>query len=295
LISPTRIGYEFIGWYDNQGKHLSNNYQINQDIEIYAHFNLIKYRLIWDMGGKSAKILSDHKTEFTVLDWEDETFTNGVVPTIDSKTIEFSNWDKIAIPCGTTEPFVFTAQWKTKQYAVSWMSDNRVVKKSWHEYNHEIEESDFPQDLTLEGHDFLGWKDGSNDVYFPYVVDKDTIFTAQWKINTYEVVFNYKGSGGQYIQETRTCGWNEKLDFPDLPAIDGYEFIGWYVGSDIEEHVDDVDFHVTKNCELWERYVGGGHVVRIDANGGAFNIISLPFSGNQRLYSSSPIPHMKGD
>lgn len=138
LVIPEQIGYQFIGWFDDADNPFSNSFPINHDLDVYAHFDLIKYDLMWDLGGH-GEITSPVRRKYTVLDWDSDTITQGVVPVGYEPTIEFSGWDGNTIPVGTTGDFTFTAKWKTRLYTVTWVNGEIPLNTLQFEYGHVIQ------------------------------------------------------------------------------------------------------------------------------------------------------------
>ncbi len=94
-----------------------------------------------------------------------------------------------------------------------------------------------PEDLFLEGYEFLGWY--LNDVLYNFdlSVEFDIVLVAKWKkieeplVEAVEVTFDAKE--GFPIPSTQELEKGEKVLRPEDPFLEGYEFIGWFL-EDIE-------------------------------------------------------------
>ncbi|MFA9375696.1 MAG: DUF5722 domain-containing protein [Lachnotalea sp.] len=81
---PTKIGYEFSGWYkESSNSHFKFSTHINSDITVYAHWNAIEYSISYnlDNGNNSA----DAPMEFTI----EETKS---LPSPTRKEYQFDGW-----------------------------------------------------------------------------------------------------------------------------------------------------------------------------------------------------------
>ncbi|MBO4572467.1 MAG: InlB B-repeat-containing protein [Clostridia bacterium] len=123
--------------------------------------------------------------------------------------------------------------------------------------------------LSAEGYEFLGWKDGENNVYTVLpAYTGDITLTACWKEKAGSVTFDANGGRGEmdgiYLSsEERT-----------LPACTfektGYDFAGWALSADGEKVFDDqatVEEYET-DYELYAVWAAKNYTVSFDANGG---------------------------
>lgn len=126
----------------------------------------------------------------------------------------FIGWDKDF--SNITGDLVVTAQYKINRYKVDFIDwDNTVLKSDSVDYN---SAAIAPSNPFREGHEFIGW---NND--FSHVVSDMTI-TAQYAVNYYPVGFlNYDGT----LLSEQSIAYNQAAMEPEVPAREGYTFIGW--------------------------------------------------------------------
>lgn len=91
--------------------------------------------------------------------------------------------------------------------------------------------------LSKTGHTFLGWSDGttSYDEGDSITLTKDMTLSAQWRKNSYDVVFK---DHDNTVLKTQSVLYEEAASAPDNPVRSGYHFIGWdKVFDSITDHL----------------------------------------------------------
>jgi len=170
--------------------------------------------------------------------------------------------------------------------------DNIVASFSDCEYGQKINGSDVPIPLK-EGHDFDEWRLNGVKISFPYTVTQSVNISAHWKKKEYVVTFHYrKPSDTNYFEETKTVEWKDPLPFPELQPIEGYEFIGWYTGSEQGESISN-DYKVVGNMDVWAWYKGG-FKVDFHPEGGEFDSIQVAYMKNSLLKTYCPTAKRTG-
>ena len=126
----------------------------------------------------------------------------------------FIGWDKDF--SNITEDLVVTAQYQINRYKVDFIDwDNSILKTDSVDYN---SAAVAPANPSREGHEFIGW-----DKDFSHVVSDMTI-TARYAVNYYPVGFlNYDGT----LLSEQSIAYNQAAMEPEVPAREGYTFIGW--------------------------------------------------------------------
>lgn len=95
-----------------------------------------------------------------------------------------------------------------------------------------------PEVAEKEGYEFLGFRlEGEEGIYD--FTDKtalsDMAFTAVWKANVYQI--SYERKLGEREAETVSYEptqyvYDTRLALPEAEAVEGYDFVGWYVGEE---------------------------------------------------------------
>ena len=131
----------------------------------------------------------------------------------------FIGWDKDY--SNITEDLVVTALYEINRYEVIFKDwDETILKTDSVDYN---TAATAPANPSHEGHEFIGWdKDFSH-------VSSDIIINARYAVNYYPVGFlNYDGT----LLSEQSIAYNQAAMEPNVPAREGYTFIGWT--ADIE-------------------------------------------------------------
>lgn len=233
LITPTKTGYTFIGWY-NGNKKITEDTRIENNMNLVAKYKINTYELKVNPNGGSwngketeqkfkldynttKEIENPTKTGYTFVDW-----------TIDSEDAKLK--DKIfTIGAGDAK---LIANWQINTYRVEFNVNggNEIYEAINRDYNTELGELPIP---TKKGYTFDGWYNGNEKVESTTLVKDNTILEAHYTINEYELVVN--PDGGIYNdneKETRyTLKYQEKIEIAE-PTRDGYIFMGWTIDSE---------------------------------------------------------------
>ena len=196
---PTREGYTFIGW-DNDD--LTN---ISSDLIITAQYSINQYAVTfvdWN----------DNFLKLDVVDW------HGAATAPDDPTREgytFSGWNK-AFDYVTSDLTV-KALYNINQYEVTFVDWNdSELKQETVDWQGAATAPDAP---VHEGYNFAGW-----DTYDFLSVISDLTVKAQYTLNWYDVFFvDYDGT---LLRQTSVTHGSTAIP-PVSPSRDGYTFIGW--------------------------------------------------------------------
>ena len=125
--------------------------------------------------------------------------------------------------------------------------------------------------FTLVGSDFIGWNtaaDGNGTSYgtnasVTVTQDMGPVITlyAQWKVNTYTVVFR----DGETVLSTVTVEYGKAVSQPAALTKDGYDFLGWYNG----DVAYDFTSAVTADLTLDARWQIKTYTVTFNSDGGS--------------------------
>ncbi|MBK8807003.1 MAG: InlB B-repeat-containing protein [Bacteroidales bacterium] len=201
--NPIRIGYTFTGWNIN----FSN---ITKDLIVTAQYKINSYTVVFqDFDGtelfsetvafetKATAPINPIRTGYTFTGWDVDfsKITKDLIITaqysVNSYTVVFQDFDG-------TELFSETVAFETKATA--------------------------PINPIRTGYTFTGW-----NVDFSKIT-RDLIITAQYKINSYTVVFQ-DFDGTELFSET--VAFETKATAPLNPIRTGYTFTGWNVDFSI--------------------------------------------------------------
>ena len=230
LPTPTRNGYEFVGW-TGEGITTPQTSVIipkgSTGNKAYtANWQVIEYTITLDTNG--GPVVSPIK--YTVED----TFT---LPYILRPGYEFAGWTldgsgmlpftPLIIYPGTTGDLHYKAEWRLAEYTITMDLDGgsgqeKVV------YTITDEEFELPTP-TRNGYEFVGWTGErittpQTSVKIPKGSTGNKAYTANWKVIRYTITL--VTNGGAVIASIRYTV-EDSVTLPIPPDRPGYEFSGW--------------------------------------------------------------------
>ena len=85
-----------------------------------------------------------------------------------------------------------------------------------------------PEDPSVEGYIFEGWFVGESEYDFATPVTQNVTVSAKFTQIKYNVVIDYAGKGEN---QSLTIAHNGLVEQPEDPSVEGFEFVGWFVGE----------------------------------------------------------------
>ena len=274
LPTPTRNGYEFVGW-TGEGIIIP---QLNVTIpkgstgnQTYtANWQVIEYTITLDTNG--GPVVSPIK--YTVED----TFT---LPYILRPGYEFAGWTldgsgmlpstPLIIYYGTTGDLLYKAEWRLAEYTIT-MDLNGGSGQEKVIYTVTDEDFELPTP-TRNGYEFVGWTGErittpQTRVKIPKGSTGNKAYTANWKVIKYTIITLLEGgnagSSGAYVYTVE-----ETFTLP-TPTRTGYTFWGW-TGEGITKPQPSVTIPrgSTGDKTYIENWVETGYTITLDLNGGS--------------------------
>ena len=230
LPTPTRHGYEFVGWTGEGITTPQTSVKIPKgstgNKAYTANWQVIEYTITLDTNG--GPVVSPIK--YTVED----TFT---LPYILRPGYEFVGWTldgsgmipatPLIIYYGTTGNLRYKAEWRLAEYTITMDLDGgsgqeKVV------YTITDEEFELPTP-TRNGYEFVGWTGErittpQTSVKIPKGSTGNKAYTANWKVIRYTITL--VTNGGAVIASIRYTV-EDSVTLPIPPDRPGYEFSGW--------------------------------------------------------------------
>ena len=230
LPTPTRNGYEFVGWTGEGITTPQTSIKIPKgstgNKAYTANWQVIEYTITLDTNG--GPVVSPIK--YTVEDL----FT---LPYILRPGYEFAGWTldgsgmlpftPLIIYPGTTGDLHYKAEWRLAEYTITMDLDGgsgqeKVV------YTITDEEFELPTP-TRNGYEFVGWTGErittpQTSVKIPKGSTGNKAYTANWKVIRYTITL--VTNGGAVIASIRYTV-EDSVTLPIPPDRPGYEFSGW--------------------------------------------------------------------
>ena len=236
----TRSGYEFAGWYTEDGIKVTPIYQYgySKDITLYAH---------WEKAGKNYLILDvnggESLTETKIEVSYDEYIFNKL-PLAKRSGYEFEGWytedgTKITSEYRFTsnQDIALYAHWKLPQnYKITLDVDggNAISVKELEVTYDEYIYNRLPKSVSRRGYTFEGWytEDGKKVTpIYQYDLHSDATFYAHWKVNTYLIILDVNGGDALENNEIVVSFDEAYYDRLPIPTRPGYTFVNWRTSS----------------------------------------------------------------
>ena len=230
LPTPTRNGYEFVGWTGEDITTPQTSVKIPKgstgNKAYTANWQVIEYTITLDTNG--GPVVSPIK--YTVED----TFT---LPYIFRPGYEFAGWTldgsgmlpftPLIIYPGTTGDLRYKAEWRLAEYTIT-MDLNGGSGQEKVVYTITDEEFELPTP-TRNGYEFVGWTGErittpQTSVKIPKGSTGNKAYTANWKVIRYTITL--VTNGGAVIASIRYTV-EDSVTLPIPPDRPGYEFSGW--------------------------------------------------------------------
>ncbi len=209
LPTPTKTGYVFKGWVDENGNAVSSSdkVQITDTQRLYSTWEIGKYTITFDTDGGSAvnPITGNYGTAVTA-------------PANPTKTgYTFAGWDREIPGTIPAENITIKAKWNVNQYTITFDTDGgSAVAPITQNYGTAVTAPTAP---TKEGYTFAGWEN------LPVTMPAGNMTVkAKWTINQYTITFDT--DGGSAITPI-TQDYGTAVTAPSAPTKEGYTFAGW--------------------------------------------------------------------
>jgi len=256
LLTPSRTGYSFAGWYTatSGGTKIDSTTIVSTTVAqtLYAHWTANTYTITFNSQGgtsvasKSASYnttitapTAPTKTGYTLAGWYKE-----------SACTNAWNFSTNVVTANTT----LYAKWVINTYAVTYNSQGgSTVTGTTASYNTKLTA---PTSPTKTGYAFGGWyKESSCTNAWNFSTDVVTAaitLYAKWTINTYAVTYN--SQGGSAVTGV-TANYNTKLTAPTSPTKTGYTFGGWYKDASCTNAWNFLTDVVTTATTLYAKWI----------------------------------------
>lgn len=234
LESPTKIGYQFLGWTSETVITPTIDLQIfhnsHEDYEIKANWQPNKYQISFALNG-------GNQIEDTTIE---VSFNQMVVfPTPSRVGYTFLGWyhDDVKYESGlwtTPSSLALTALWSEINYGITYIlsgGTNNSTNPNSYTYDGG---SIVLSEPIRPGYSFVGWTT-PNDLnpilnkVIPNNSVGDLSFTANWIPKSYVVTFDVNGGNALETNED-IYTFDTEIILP-TPSRLGYDFLGWYLGD----------------------------------------------------------------
>ncbi len=251
--APEAEGYEFGGWYKEQSCKNAYDFStpVNGNITLYAKWTIIRLTVTFYIDGVPSAVSVDwgaavdepdtpEKAGFDFEGW----FTESSC--INKYNFETAVKKDISLYAGWKErsKVYHTVTFDMKGHGAAFdisVEDGEKVKK--------------PADPKADGYEFEFWciDEGCNNVYdFDQAVTEDFTLYAKWAEAEFTVTFD--GNGHGTAPEDQTVKSGGKVQEPDPPTAQGFDFGGWFTDPGCTSRFD-FDTAVTGSFTLYAKWI----------------------------------------
>ncbi|MFI3620078.1 BspA family leucine-rich repeat surface protein, partial [Enterococcus avium] len=264
--TPTKKGYTFQGWYEDDKKVESIEEGQTGDRVLKAEWQTIEYKITFDDPDVSP-------IDYTI---ESDTIN---LPTLTKKGYIFFGWiDEnqviTEVVKGSTGNKTLKVKWQAVDYTVVFNSNGGTGEMVTQEMTYDKAATLTENAFTRKGYTFNGWntqKDGKGTAYSDKVSvknltaenDGEVPLYAQWKVVEYIVAFD--SEGGSTV-DSLTYTIEKGIDSLPMPIKEGYVFQGWYEG---EKKVESIEKGQTGDQALKAKWQAVEYTVTFDSTGGS--------------------------
>ena len=261
LPRPTKEGYTFTGWYDNNTLIYDTTlYRTAGAKKLTAHWGIVSYTITYsvdnvilesvndtrEFGARLDKLYTYTKTGYTVSEW---TQSDGSQPpaTMPARQVYLY---------ATTTPISYTISYQL----------NGGTNAESNPASYTVESGEIKLAApSREGYTFQGWKSGTTTEMAP-VVAVGSIgsrsYEAVWQVNSHTLKYVLDGK-----ETTRTVNYGETVTVTPPDAKTGYTFSGWKLEGATAKNgqftMPDNDVTITGG------YTANTYTVKFNANGGS--------------------------
>lgn len=227
LLSPTRPGYTFGGWYYDTSfnKDCSITNMPADNIEIYAKWLVNAYTLTFNLNFENSEnVEKDFDAGETVI----------VPSTIVREGYSLVGW---YYDSNCTNPFDYVmpiydltiyAKWQINTYTITYNLNYENATNMDHTYQY-LANILLPEDPTRVGYTFKGWFEDdkfNKEFTASKMPAKDFEVYAKWEIQSFVLTFDLNYLNAQKIEQT--FDFNSNIIKIDTPTREGYTFVNWY-------------------------------------------------------------------
>ena len=260
LNAPTRVGYEFEGWFDKANNVVEKIEKGSVgNISLKAKWRAVKYVISFDSGceiGVASVEYTVESEDITIEDLKRNHYVFGGWFDEDGKKIS-------VVASGSIGNIALTAKWSAIEYKITFDANGGSNVQDII-YTVETASFDLPTS-SKANYEFAGWYDGEEQISR---IENGSFgnlsLVARWSAVGYKVKF--ESNGGSEIQDKNYNADMTDFELP-VPTREYYDFAGWYANSDLSgDRV--VDFSTDKDITLYAKWIAKEYTIKFDSNGG---------------------------
>lgn len=272
LVSPSKIGYIFVGWYSDEALENVVSATVEKgsigDLHFYAKWQAEVYDITYVLyDGINSK---DNPTSYIIED--DIEFA---APTREGYS--FGGWftsgdfttEIKSIQQGTTGNMTLYARWYYIGTVTFETNGGSEIEPITQEYGTVLEA---PTNPTKDYYEFVGWySDITLETAYDFTTMPDKDFTLYAKWLPVEYTITYVMNGGENASENPAT-YNVETETIVLvdPSKMGYSFVAWFTNAEFtSEVVTEISLGSHGNITLYANFAINEYTISFDTNGGS--------------------------
>lgn len=280
LLSPSKYGYNFVGWQTNYGNIIDTiDTKQCKDITLTAKWELITHNVHYNLDGGTNN--SNNPTSFSQLE---------EIPLLapEKRGYSFDGWytdnnfttkiEKISLY--TENDINLYAKFNINNYSIQFKSNGgNEISTINLPYNTQVT---LPAPNML-GYDFEGWYEDDQTFSVPYtfdhIIDRNVILYAKWGLHTYSI--NYFLDGGENLNNPENFTVLSDDISLTAPIKAGYKFDGWYLDQDFNTPITKLSMPIYNDVNLYAKWtaifnVEGNTIQALTEYGQTLSHIDVP-------------------
>ncbi len=239
--------YQFLGWYTEDGVKFDFDSEIVEDIKLYGRYEPYVYSITlriedkeqsYDLKyGEYLSVDNPIKENYTFVGWYNEL----------NELVDLKN-------TFIGEDTILTARFEINKYTVTFNNDGKITTETV-DYGLKFTE---PTEPTKDGYVFRGWflngveydfdKPATENIELVAKFEEENVATALHSVTLV-------GRDGKNIN-TFSVEDGSVIGTPDIPFVDGYNFIGWFNGDSKYDFSNPITSNLTLTAkyEFWDLY-----------------------------------------
>jgi uncharacterized repeat protein (TIGR02543 family) len=272
----SRTGYTFNGWLTgstNRAAGSSFTWNYTENTNFTAQWTVKQYTASYNANSGSSTPSSatvNYDASYTLpaaISRTGYTFNGWLTGSTNRAAGSSFTWNY-------TENTNFTAQWTVKQYTASYNANSGSSTPSSATVNYDASYT-LPAAISRTGYTFSGWLTGSTNrgagSSFTWNYTENTIFTAQWTVNTYIITFRDPAETDPNKNlSTSVVTYDVKYTFSNGSKAN-HTFVAWYTTSALTGSpiiADGSAFWTTaSNTTLYAKFTINGYNLIFNTNG----------------------------
>ncbi len=280
LYATKKIGYEFLGWYqeDTEVKEITQGTTGN--LELVAKWKAIEYTVTFDVtGGTSVNNLT-YTVEDTVQ-----------LPTSSKDGYAFLGWyngntEVKEITEGTTGNVDLVAKWEAIKFVVTFDVQGGT---SVNNLTYTVEDTVQLPTTSKTGYDFLGWYNGDTEVKeITQGTTGNVDLVAKYKLTEYTITYMLGENAENSTENPSIYTYTSETIVLKNPTREGYVFLGWFDNEECSgTALKEITIGSTGNKILYASWEIGVFNVTYELNEGkwpnATDVSEVDFDNAQTL------------